>query len=157
MQGPQDARPQTGPRPMRAHTPEMGTSLLSGVSVFPPSDRQRVMTERADNSSSCPENRKVSTRKATVQEARRQEREPMGCSTTAPHRPPAYGRQGRRLGLPVKHPKARLRERLPTPVFWPGEFHRLCSPWALKESDTTERLSLHYAHMSAQHLTKSMS
>ena len=49
------------------------------------------------------------------------------------------------------------RERLPTPVFWPGEFHRLCSPWALKESDTTERLSLHYAHMSAQHLTKSMS
>ena len=29
------------------------------------------------------------------------------------------------------------RERLPTPVFWPGEFH---SPWGLKESDTTERL-----------------
>ena len=37
------------------------------------------------------------------------------------------------------------RERLPTPVFWPGEFHGLCSvysPWGHKESDTTERLSV---------------
>ena len=34
------------------------------------------------------------------------------------------------------------RERLPIPVFWPGKFHGLCSPWDLKESDTTERLSL---------------
>ena len=25
------------------------------------------------------------------------------------------------------------RERLPTPVFWPGEFHGLCSPWGHKE------------------------
>ena len=33
------------------------------------------------------------------------------------------------------------RERLPTPVFWPGECHELYSPWGLKESDTTERLS----------------
>ena len=33
-------------------------------------------------------------------------------------------------------------ERLPTPVFWPGEFHGLYSPWGHKESDTTERLSL---------------
>ena len=31
---------------------------------------------------------------------------------------------------------------LPTPVFWPGEFHGLYSPWGLKELDTTERLSL---------------
>ena len=29
-------------------------------------------------------------------------------------------------------------ERLPTPVFWPGEFHGLYSPWPLKESDMTE-------------------
>ena len=36
------------------------------------------------------------------------------------------------------------RERLPTPVFWPGEFHGLYSPWDLKESDMTERLSLHF-------------
>ena len=34
------------------------------------------------------------------------------------------------------------KERLPTPGFWPGEFHRLYSPWGHKESDTTERLSL---------------
>ena len=36
------------------------------------------------------------------------------------------------------------REMLPTPVFWPGEFHRLYSPWGLKESDMTERLSLFF-------------
>ena len=35
------------------------------------------------------------------------------------------------------------RERLPTPVFQPGEFHGLCSPWSCKESDTTEKLSLY--------------
>ena len=29
------------------------------------------------------------------------------------------------------------------PVFWPGEFHGLYSPWGRKESDMTERLSLH--------------
>ena len=34
------------------------------------------------------------------------------------------------------------RERLPTSVFGPGEFHGLYSPWGRKESDTTERLSL---------------
>ena len=27
-------------------------------------------------------------------------------------------------------------------IFWPGEFHELHSPWGLKESDMTERLSL---------------
>ena len=32
--------------------------------------------------------------------------------------------------------------RLPTPVFWPGEFHELYSPWGRKELDMTERLSL---------------
>ena len=37
------------------------------------------------------------------------------------------------------------RERLPTSVFWPGECHgRLYSPWSCRESDTTERLSLHF-------------
>ena len=34
------------------------------------------------------------------------------------------------------------RECLPTPVFWPGEFHGLYSLWGHKESDTTEELSL---------------
>ena len=33
-------------------------------------------------------------------------------------------------------------ERLHTPVFWPGEFHGLCSPRGRKESDTPERLAL---------------
>ena len=34
------------------------------------------------------------------------------------------------------------RERLPTVVFWPGEFHGLHSPWSRKELDMTEWLSL---------------
>ena len=29
-------------------------------------------------------------------------------------------------------------DRLPTPVFSPGEFHGVYSPWGRKESDTTE-------------------
>ena len=29
-------------------------------------------------------------------------------------------------------------ERLPTLVFWPGEFRELNGPWSRKESDTTE-------------------
>ena len=36
------------------------------------------------------------------------------------------------------------RERLPTLVFWPGEFHGLYRPWGHEESDTTERLSLSF-------------
>ena len=34
------------------------------------------------------------------------------------------------------------RERLLTPVFWPGEFHGLYSPWGHKELETTEQLLL---------------
>ena len=33
------------------------------------------------------------------------------------------------------------RERLPTPVFWPGEFHGLYGPWGRKESDITLTLT----------------
>ena len=33
------------------------------------------------------------------------------------------------------------RERLPTPVFWSGEFHGLYGPRGREESDTTEQLS----------------
>ena len=29
----------------------------------------------------------------------------------------------------------------PTPVFWPGEFHGLYSPWGCKETDMTEQLN----------------
>ena len=28
--------------------------------------------------------------------------------------------------------------KLPTPVFWPREFHGLCSPWGRKDLDMTE-------------------
>ena len=35
-------------------------------------------------------------------------------------------------------------ETLPTPVFWPGEFHGLYTLWGRKESDMTERLLLHF-------------
>ena len=34
--------------------------------------------------------------------------------------------------------------RLPTPVFCPGEFHGLDSPWGGKESDTAERLHFNF-------------
>ena len=34
-------------------------------------------------------------------------------------------------------------KKLPTPVFWPGEFHGLYSPWGCRESDRTAQLSLH--------------
>ena len=40
------------------------------------------------------------------------------------------------------------REWLPTPVFWPGEFHGLYSPWGPKESDMTEQLLL--THLGAK-------
>ena len=36
------------------------------------------------------------------------------------------------------------RERLPTSVFWPGEFHGLCTPWGHKELDMTERFHFTY-------------
>ena len=45
------------------------------------------------------------------------------------------------------------RESLPTPVFWPGEFHALYSPWGHKESDTTEWLSLHFTLLLLIHMT----
>ena len=36
------------------------------------------------------------------------------------------------------------RERLPTPLFWPGELYGLYSPWCHKESDTTEWFTLSF-------------
>ena len=90
------------------------------------------------------------------------------CNAGNPGSIPGLGRSaGERTGYPlqyswaslvaqlVKNPPARWetwvqslvgkipwrREQLSTPVFWPGEFHRLYSPWGLKELDTTEQLS----------------
>ena len=37
------------------------------------------------------------------------------------------------------------REWPPTPVFWPGEFYELYSPWGHKESDTADQVSLHFS------------
>ena len=44
------------------------------------------------------------------------------------------------------------RERLPTSVLWPGEFHGQYSPWGHKESDMTERLSLHFIRLAQTHM-----
>ena len=46
------------------------------------------------------------------------------------------------------------RERLSTPVFWPGEFNGLCSPWGQEELDTTERLSLSFKNSNADDTTR---
>ena len=59
--------------------------------------------------------------------------------------PPAmWGTWVRSLGWedPLEKGKATLSQNT-TPVSWPGEFHGLYSPWGCKESDMTERLSLH--------------
>ena len=42
------------------------------------------------------------------------------------------------------------RERLPTRVFWPGEFHGLHRWWGCKESDTSEWLSLNTSDASSR-------
>ena len=38
------------------------------------------------------------------------------------------------------------KEKLLTPVFWPGEFHGLYSPWGRQESNMTKQLSLYVWH-----------
>ena len=83
------------------------------------------------------------------------------CNAEDPSLIPRSGRSaGEGIGYPlqcswtslvtqlVKNPPAmretwvgkisRRRERLPTPVFWPGEFHGWYSPWGHRESDMTE-------------------
>ena len=48
-------------------------------------------------------------------------------------------------------------EWLPIPVFWPGEFRGLYSPWGCKELDVTERLSLSLQCCSTEELQDSTS
>ena len=60
---------------------------------------------------------------------------------------------GDRSSIPGLKRSPRGREWLPTPVFLPGEFHRQrslagYSPWAHKESGTTERLTLSLSYYS---------
>ena len=47
------------------------------------------------------------------------------------------------------------RERLPTPIFWPGEFCGLYSPWGHKESDMTKQLPLSLRHKGFEVFTSS--
>ena len=102
------------------------------------------------------------------------------CNAGDPSSIPGLGRStGEGIGYSLQYPWASLvaqpvmnlpamretwigkipwrREWLPTPVFWPGEFLGLYSPWGCKELDTTEWLSLsphiHFAsHGSRSHL-----
>ena len=70
---------------------------------------------------------------------------PRACFTSAPDGPSmgfpgsSSGKESTcNAGDPGSGKICWRRERLPTPVFWPGEFHVLYSPWGLKELDTTE-------------------
>ena len=40
--------------------------------------------------------------------------------------------------IPVLGRSSGEEKRLPNPIFWPGEFHGLYSPWGHKESNMTE-------------------
>ena len=96
------------------------------------------------------------------------------CNAGDPSSIPGLGRSaGEGIGYPLQYPWASLvaqlvklqcgrpgfvpcvgkipwrRERLPTPVFWPEEFHGPYSIWDHKESDTTERLALHFTQSKA--------
>ena len=89
------------------------------------------------------------------------------CNAGDPSLIPGLGRSaGEGVGYPLQHSWASLvahlvknllqcgrpgfspwvgkipwrRERLPIPVFWPGKFHGLYSPWGCKESDMTEQI-----------------
>ena len=90
------------------------------------------------------------------------------CDAGDPGLIPGWGTLGKGIGYPLQYSWASLvtqlvksppavwetwvwtvcwedpleKGKVPTPVFWPGEFHGLYSPWGLKESDTTEQLSL---------------
>ena len=43
------------------------------------------------------------------------------------------------------------RERLPTPVFWPGEFHGLYNPWGLKRVGHNWVTFSHFLNLTANH------
>ena len=66
---------------------------------------------------------------------------PLQCSWASPVAQPVKNLPAMRETWVGKIPWRR--ERLPTPVFWPGEFHGLYSPWGCKATNKTERLSYH--------------
>ena len=76
------------------------------------------------------------------------------CDAGDPNSIPGLGRStGEGMGYPLQYsagevgliPGSGRREMLPTPVFWPEEFHGLYSPQGGKELDTTEWLSLSFS------------
>ena len=50
-------------------------------------------------------------------------------------------------GFNLHLPNDWRRKWLPTPVFWPGEFHGVYSPWGRKEWDTVRDFHLHLTQM----------
>ena len=59
---------------------------------------------------------------------------------------PGLGRSPREgKGYPL-HYSGLENSKVPTPLFWSGEFQGLYSPWGRKESDTTEQLSLNHSY-----------
>ena len=56
--------------------------------------------------------------------------------------------------VPVVGQYAGEGKRLPIPVFWPGEFHGVYSPWGYKELHTTEQLSLTHGNFISSFLRK---
>ena len=54
----------------------------------------------------------------------------------------SYQRIHLQTGRPGFNPWVGRRGRLPTPVFWPGEFHGLYCLWVCNDPDMTKRLSL---------------
>ena len=92
------------------------------------------------------------------------------CNTGEPGSTPGLGRSaGEGVGYPLQYSWALLvaqlviclqcgragfspwvekipwrRERVPTPVLWPGEFHGLYSPWGHKESDMMSDFHFHF-------------
>ena len=96
------------------------------------------------------------------------------CNAGDPSSVPGSGRStGEGIGYPLQHSWASLvaqlvknlhamwetwvrslawrRSRLPTPVFWPGEFHTLYSPWGRKELDRTEQLNFNFSQNRNSH------
>ena len=66
----------------------------------------------------------------------------------------AKTRPGADCGSDHKLLIAKFRERIPTPLFCPGEFHWLYSPWSLKELDTIEQFLLHFISLWCQSLKR---
>lgn len=118
-------------RPPRAHTPEMGTSLLSAVG-FPPATGRGDGWE-TDNSSSCPERTGVA-RKATISENLRGRKGTHGLQHY-PHPQRKGGRDGG-WGHPFRAQESTLGLEIPHFVLLQGRHWGLVNPDVLEPSLT---------------------